>query len=97
LLLGVGLLAVALLPGGLGLALLAAIPTAALGALLVVAAGELALSRRLFDCRPSCWPVIAVTAAVTLWADPFWGLVAGSAAELARLAAIRLLRRAASS
>jgi hypothetical protein len=41
--------------------------------------------------------VIAVTAAVTLWADPFWGLVAGSAAELARLAAIRLLRRAASS
>jgi MFS superfamily sulfate permease-like transporter len=97
LLLGLGLLALALLPGSLGLALLAAIPTAALGALLVVAAGELALSRRLFDCRPSCWPVIAATAAVTLWADPFWGLLAGSAAELARLAAIRLLRRRTSS
>jgi Molybdate transporter of MFS superfamily len=97
LLLGLGLLAVALLPGGMGLALLAAIPTAALGALLVMAAGELALSRRLFDCRPSCWPVIAVTAAMTLWADPFWGLLAGCAAELVRLAAIRLIRRNATS
>jgi MFS superfamily sulfate permease-like transporter len=97
LLLGLALLAVALLPGGLGLALLAAIPAAALGALLVVAAGELALSRRLFDCRPSCWPVIAVTAALTLWADPFWGLLAGAAAELVRLAAIRLIRRDAPS
>jgi MFS superfamily sulfate permease-like transporter len=97
LLLGLGLLALALLPGGLGLGLLAAVPAAALGALLVMAAGELALSRRLFDCRPSCWPVIAVTAAITLWADPIWGLVAGSAAELARLAALRLLRRDATS
>jgi MFS superfamily sulfate permease-like transporter len=97
LLLGLALLAVALLPGGLGLALLAAIPAAALGALLLVAAGELALSRRLFDCRPSCWPVIALTAAITLWADPFWGLLAGAAAELVRLAAIRLIRRGATS
>jgi len=62
-----------------------------------VAAGELALSRRLFDCRPSCWPVIGVTAAITLWADPFWGLLAGAAAELVRLAAIRILRRDATS
>jgi predicted benzoate:H+ symporter BenE len=50
LLLGLALLALALLPGGLGLGLLAAMPAAALGALLVIAAGELALSRRLFDC-----------------------------------------------
>jgi predicted benzoate:H+ symporter BenE len=91
--LGVALLAVALLPGGLGLALLAAIPAAALGALLMMAAGELALTRRLFDCMPSCWPVIAVTAGVTLWADPFWGLVAGSGAEAVRLVAVRMLRR----
>jgi len=97
LLLGLALLALALLPGGLGLALLAAIPAAALGALLVVAAGELAFSRRLFDCRLSCWPVIAVTAGVTLWADPFFGLLAGSAAEFVRLAVIRLLRRDATS
>jgi MFS superfamily sulfate permease-like transporter len=97
LLLGLPLLALALLPGGLGLQLLAAIPAAALGALLLLAAGELALSRRLFDCRPSCWPVIAATAAVTLWMDPFWGLLAGSAAELARLATVRVIRRGATS
>jgi len=97
LLLGLLLLALALLPGGQGLALLAAIPTAALGALLLLAAGELALSRRLFDCRLSCWPVILVTAAVTLWADPFWGLLAGSGAELVRLAVLRLARRDAPS
>jgi MFS superfamily sulfate permease-like transporter len=97
LLLGLALLALALLPGGLGLAPLAAIPTAALGALLLAAAGELALSRRLLDCNPSCWPVIAATAAVTLWADPFWGLLAGSGAELLRRAVLRLVRRGAPS
>lgn len=97
LLLGLALLAVALLPGGLGLSLLAAIPAAGLGALLLVAAGELALTRRLFDCRPSCWPVIAATAAATLWIDPFWGLVAGTAAELVRLRVVRALARDAGS
>lgn len=96
--LGLALLAVALWPGGAGLALIAGIPAAALGALLLMASGELALSKRLFDCKPSCWPVIAMTAAVTVWADPFWGLLAGSAAELARLAAVRIfLRRDARS
>ena len=93
LVLGLALLAFALLPGGLGLASLAAIPAAGLGALLLVASAELALTRRLFDCRPSCWPVIAVTAGVTVWADPFWGLLAGSCAEVARLRVVRLLRR----
>lgn len=93
LLLGLALLAIALLPGELGLTLLGAIPAAGLGALLLMAAGELALTRRLLDCRPSCWPVIAVTAAVTLWVDPFWGLLAGFGAELVRLAAVRLLFR----
>jgi hypothetical protein len=93
LLLGLGLFAFALLPGGLGLAALAAIPAAALGALLLVASGELALTRRLYDCKPSCWPVIAVTAGVTVWADPFWGLLAGSCAELVRVAVVRVLRK----
>lgn len=91
LLLGAALLILALLPGGAGAALLAAIPMAGLGAMLLVAAGELALTRRLFDCRPSCWPVIAVTAGVVLWVDPFWGLLAGSAAELLRMAVVRRL------
>jgi MFS superfamily sulfate permease-like transporter len=95
LVLGLALLAFALLPGGLGLATLAAIPAAGLGALLLMASGELALSKRMFDCKPSCWPVIAVTAGVTVWADPFWGLLAGSCAELVRLATIRVLRRGA--
>jgi MFS superfamily sulfate permease-like transporter len=97
LVLGLALLAFALLPGGLGLATLAAIPAAGLGALLLMASGELALSKRLFDCKPSCWPVIAVTASVTVWVDPFWGLLAGSCAELVRLATIRVLRRGAST
>jgi MFS superfamily sulfate permease-like transporter len=87
------LLAFALLPGGLGLAILAAVPVAALGALLLMASGELALTRRLFDCNPSCWPVIAITAGLTVWADPFWGLLAGSCAEVVRIAVLRALRR----
>jgi MFS superfamily sulfate permease-like transporter len=95
LVLGLALLAFALLPGGLGVAILAATPAAALGALLLMAAGELALTKRLFDCKPSCWPVIAITAAGTVWSDPFWGLLAGSCAELVRCAAIRVLRRGA--
>jgi hypothetical protein len=90
--LGLSLLAFALLPGELSLVALSAIPAAALGALLLMASGELALSKRLFDCKRSCWPVIAVTAGVTLWVDPFWGLVAGSCAEFARVAVVRALR-----
>jgi hypothetical protein len=58
-----------------------------------MASGELALTKRLFDCKPSCWPVIAVTAGVTVWADPFWGLAAGSCAELVRFAVVRHLHR----
>ncbi len=94
LLLGLALAALALAPGRLGLELLAAVPAAGLGALLLMAAGDLALSKRLFDGKPSCLPVIAVTAAVTLWANPFWGLLAGCGAELVRVAVVRwLLRR----
>jgi MFS superfamily sulfate permease-like transporter len=89
LMLGLALLALALLPGGAGLAVLAAIPAAGLGALLLVASIELASSRRLWDCRPSCYPVIATTAAVTASADPFWGLAAGTAAEALRMALLR--------
>jgi predicted benzoate:H+ symporter BenE len=93
LVLGLILLVFALLPGGLGVAILTAIPMAGLGALLLMASGELALTKRLFDCKPSCWPVIATTAGVTVWADPFWGLLAGSGAELVRLGIVRALRR----
>lgn len=97
LVLGLALLAFALIPGGFGLAALAAIPAAGLGALLLMASGELALTKRLFDCKPSCWPAIAVTAGVTVWFDPFWGLLSGSAAELIRMAVVRYLRRSANT
>ncbi len=93
LILGVALLAVTLMPGGIGLSLLAGIPAAGLGALLLVASFELALSKRLFNCRPSCYPVIAATAGVTIIFDPFWALVAGTVAESGRMIAVRALRR----
>src|SRR3546814_17551091 len=79
LVLGAALLAVALLPGDLGLVLLAAIQVAGLGALLLVAAGALELTRRLFDSKPICWPVLATAPGVPHRYAPFWGLVAGSA------------------
>lgn len=96
LMLGVALLALALLPGNAALAVLAMVPAAGLGALLLVASAELALSKRLVDCRPSCRPVIAVTAAVTVLADPLSGLIAGTAAEALRVWLIRRVLGAAS-
>lgn len=83
-LLGTALLMVAFIPGGLSV--IAAIPMAGLGALLFVAAVEFALSRRLWTAKPSCWPVIAITALVTVWADPFFGLLAGVVSETVRAA-----------
>lgn len=83
------LIAIALAPGDLGYTLLAAIPLAGLGALLLVTAGALIFTRRVFDSRPSCWPVIAVTGLVVLAVDPFWGLVAGMLAEAARTRLVR--------
>lgn len=85
--LGAGLLAVALVPGGLSF--IAAIPAAGLGALLFVAAVELAFTKRLTSAKPSCWPVIGITALVTFWADPFSGLLAGVVAEAIRVAWVR--------
>lgn len=86
-LLGIILLMVALVPGGLSV--IAAIPIAGLGALLFIAAVELALSRRLWTAKPSCWPVIAMTALVTVWVDPFFGLLTGVATETVRAAWVR--------
>jgi len=77
-------------------ALLALIPLAAVGALLLFSAADLALSKRLFDARRSCWPVIGITAALTAWADPFWGLLAGCLAELVRGRILARLRSRAS-
>ena len=87
------LLGCVLLVFGLGFAgsaaqLFATIPLAAVGALLLVAGGDLALSRRLFDAQPSCWPVIAAAAGVTLAFNPAVGLLAGCAGEVVRKAVL---------
>lgn len=83
------LLGGALLILGLGFAesatgIFAAIPGAAVGALLLVAGTDLALSRRLFDARPHCWPAIGLAAAGTALLNPAIGLAAGWAIEAAR-------------
>jgi MFS superfamily sulfate permease-like transporter len=95
--LGILLLGLGLVLADQAGSLLALIPLAAVGALLLFSAADLALSRRLFDARPSCWPVIAITAAGTAWADPFWGLLAGGLAEWARGQILALLRARAGS
>jgi hypothetical protein len=90
-LLGGVLLVLGLAFAGSAAQLFALIPLAAVGALLLVAGGDLALSRRLFDAQPSCWPVIAVAAAVTLMFNPAVGLLAGCAGEIVRKAVLRAL------
>ena len=93
---GIVVLGLGLLLADQATALLALIPLAAVGALLLFSAADLAWSKQLFDARPSCWPVIGITAALTAWADPFWGLLAGCLAELVRGRILARLRSRAS-
>jgi MFS superfamily sulfate permease-like transporter len=90
------ILGVVLLVLGIGFAshaaaFFAVIPIAAVGALLIMAGTDLAISRRLFDGKPSCLPVIGVTALVTVTINPALGLVLGWGAEFVRAAAVRRL------
>jgi MFS superfamily sulfate permease-like transporter len=83
---------------GLGLAasatgLFAIIPIGAVGALLIMAGTDLALSRRLFDARPSYWPVIGVTGLLTLVGNPVIGFAGGWCAEFCRAAIMRTIAR----
>ena len=78
----------ALLVLGLGFAgsaadLFAVIPLAAVGALLLVAGG-ISRSRDACSMPSSCWPVIALAAAITLAFNPALGLLAGCAGEVVR-------------
>ncbi len=82
LLLGAILLLLGLLFSKTAVALLEMIPTAAVGALLLLSSIELAWSKRLVDARPVCRLVIGITAAVIVFADPFWGLLTGWGVEL---------------
>jgi MFS superfamily sulfate permease-like transporter len=67
------------------------IPIGAVGALLILAGADLAITRRLFDGKPSCWPVIGVTALATLKINPALGLILGWIAELVRALIVRRL------
>jgi MFS superfamily sulfate permease-like transporter len=67
------------------------IPIGAVGALLILAGTDLAISRRLLDGKPSCLWVIALTALVTVTVNPALGLVLGWIAEMIRAAIVRRL------
>lgn len=84
-------LALGLFLGDGALAVLGMLPLAAVGAMLAVAGGELAISKRLFDGRPGCMAVIAVTAAVCVFVNVALGVIAGMAAEYARSWLVRRL------
>ena len=90
--LGAALSIIALLPDHLSQIALTSIPSATLGALLLVAAVELAANRRLIDALPSCRPVIAVTALGTVFGNPLIGLVLGTLGELVRKRVVSRLK-----
>jgi MFS superfamily sulfate permease-like transporter len=71
--------------------LLAIIPMGAVGALLILAGTDLAVWRRLFDGKPSCWWVIGVTALITVTVNPALGLILGWITEFIRAAIVRRL------
>ncbi|MCI5108955.1 MAG: putative sulfate/molybdate transporter [Marivita sp.] len=91
-LIGVALLIIAALPVSVQASILSAIPAATLGALLGIAAWNLAISHRLIDARPSCRPVIAAAALATVFANPLWGLLAGTVVEILRKAIISTIK-----
>jgi hypothetical protein len=69
--------------------LFALIPAGAVGALLIFAGTDLAVSRRLFDAQPSCWAVIGIAALVTLTVNPAIALVMAWLGEFVRAAIVR--------
>lgn len=79
---------------GSAAALFAAILLSAVGALLLVAGTDLAMSKRLFDARPNCWPAIGIAAAGTALLNPAVGLAAGWGVELVRGAVARFVNPA---
>jgi predicted benzoate:H+ symporter BenE len=89
--LGVVLLVLAVGFAGHAAALFALIPIGAVGALLILAGADLAISRRLFDGKPSCLWVIGVTALVTMTINPALALILGWVTEFIRAAIVRRL------
>jgi MFS superfamily sulfate permease-like transporter len=93
LLLGAVLVVLALFFSGTAVQLLAMIPLPAVGALLVLAAIDLAISKRLIDARLDCWPAIAATAVGTVVFDAAVGLAMGCLIEFGRSLGRTHLRR----
>lgn len=91
---GVALLVLAIGFADRAAGLFAIIPLGAVGALLILAGTDLAISRRLFDGKPSCLWVIGVTALVTVMVNPAIGLILGWISELIRSAIVRRFARA---
>lgn len=89
LMLGTGLLVLALVPDPLRQIVLTSIPMASLEALLLIASVELAASRRLIESRPSCGSALAVTALGTVFGTPLTGLILGTLAEIVRKRILR--------
>jgi predicted benzoate:H+ symporter BenE len=88
---GVALLVLAIGFADRAAGLFAVIPIGAVGALLIIAGTDLAISRRLFDGRPSCLWVIGFTALITVTVNPALGLVLGWISEFVRTAIVRKL------
>ena len=81
---GLSCLALGLLFGPDALLLLGVLPMAAVGALLVIAGGELAFSKRLFDARPGSLAVIVLTGVIAVTVNIATGFIAGILAEILR-------------
>jgi MFS superfamily sulfate permease-like transporter len=81
---GLTCLSLGLLLGPQAADLLGVLPLPAVGALLVIAGVDLAVSKRLFNRRPNHLTVILLTAAVGIGVNVAVGLIAGVAAELVR-------------
>jgi len=88
---GIVLLVLAVAFASHAAALFALIPIGAVGALLILAGADLAISRRLFDGKPSCLWVIGATALLTVTVNPAVGLILGWAGEFIRAAIVRRL------
>ena len=81
---GLSCLALGLLFGPDVLQLLGILPMAAVGALLIVAGGELAISKRLFDAGQDTLAVIVLTGAIAVTVNIATGFVVGILAEILR-------------
>jgi MFS superfamily sulfate permease-like transporter len=90
---GAALLVLAIAFADRATALFAIIPIGAVGALLILAGTDLAISRRLFDGKPSCLWVIGITAILTVAVNPALGLALGWVSEFIRTAVVRSLYR----